>query len=62
MLWMYVMEQPTKWEDYLHLLQFAYNKNYQASTKISPFEALYGRKCNTPTSWNNPVDRVVRGP
>ena len=25
MLHMYVMEKPTKWEDYLHLVEFAYN-------------------------------------
>jgi hypothetical protein len=23
---------------------------------MSPFEALYGRKCNTPVSWDNPTD------
>jgi hypothetical protein len=23
------------------------------------FEALYGRKCNTSTSWDNPIDIVV---
>ena len=26
-----------------------------------PFEALYGRKCNTPISWDNPADRAVVG-
>jgi hypothetical protein len=26
-----------------------------------PFESLYGRKCNTPVSWNNPTDRTVVG-
>ena len=25
MLHMYVMDKPTKWEDYLHLVEFAYN-------------------------------------
>jgi len=28
---------------------------------MSPFEALYGRKCNTPVSWDNPIDLVVVG-
>jgi hypothetical protein len=28
---------------------------------MSPFEANYGRKCNTPVSWDNPVDREVVG-
>jgi hypothetical protein len=44
MLRMYVMEKPSKWEDYLHLVEFSYNNGYQASLKMSPFEALYGRK------------------
>ena len=29
---------------------------------MSPFEILYGRKCNTPISWRNPVDRLMLGP
>ena len=62
MLRMYVMDKPSKWEDYLHLVEFAYNNGYQASLKMRPFEALYGRKCNTPMSWDNPADRVVLGP
>jgi hypothetical protein len=28
---------------------------------MSPFEALYGKKCNTPVSWDNPTDRIVVG-
>jgi hypothetical protein len=44
MLRMYVMDKPSKWEDYLHLVEFAYNNGYQASLKMSPFEALYRRK------------------
>jgi hypothetical protein len=62
MLCMYVREKPTKWEDYLHLVEFAYNNGYQASTKMSPFEILYGRKCTTPVSWDNLVDRLMVGP
>jgi hypothetical protein len=31
MLRMYVMEKPSKWEDYLHLVEFSYNNEYQAS-------------------------------
>jgi hypothetical protein len=50
MLRKYVMEKPSKWEDYLHLVEFSYNNRYQASLKMIPFEALYGKKCNTPVS------------
>jgi hypothetical protein len=59
---MYVMDKPSRWEDYLHLVEFAYNNGYHTSLKMSPFEALYGRKCNTPVSWDNPADRAVIGP
>jgi hypothetical protein len=59
---MYVMDRPSKWEDYLHLVEFAYNNGYQESLKMSPFEALYGRKCNTLVSWDNPVDKEMVGP
>jgi hypothetical protein len=50
MLRMYVMDKPSKWKDYLHLVEFVYNNGYHASLKMSPFEALYGRRCNTPMS------------
>jgi hypothetical protein len=50
MLRMYVMDKPSKWNDYLHWVEFAYNNGYQASLKMIPFEALYGRKFYTPVS------------
>jgi hypothetical protein len=50
MLRMYVMDKPSKWEEYLHLVDFDYNNGYQTSLKMSPLEALYGRRCNTPVS------------
>jgi hypothetical protein len=28
---------------------------------MSPFEVLYGRKCTTPISWDNLVDRIMVG-
>ena len=62
MLRIYVTEKPTKWEDYLHLVEFAYNNGYRASAKMSPFEILYGKKCTTPISWDSPVDRLLIGP
>ena len=53
---MYVMNNPTRWEDYLHLAKFVYKNSYQDSTKMSPFEVLYGQKCRTPVTWESPVD------
>eukprot|EP00253_Pinus_taeda_P030099 PITA_30099 len=62
MLRAYVMQQPTRWEDYLHLVEFAYNNGYHTSTQMSPFEVLYGRKCRTPASWGAPEDKLSLGP
>jgi transposase InsO family protein len=44
MLKMYVMDKPSKWEYYLHLVEFTYNNGYQYSLNTSPFKSLYGRK------------------
>eukprot|EP00253_Pinus_taeda_P020519 PITA_20519 len=57
-----VMMKPTQWEEYLHLVEFAYNNGYHSSTQLSPFEVLYGRKCRTPSSWGGPEDRSRIGP
>ena len=54
MLCMYVMDKTTKWEYYLHLVYFAYNNGHQESLGMSPYEALYGRRCRTPVTWYNP--------
>ena len=62
MLHVYVMDKPTKWEDYLHLVEFAYNNGQQESLGMSLYEALYGRRCRTPVTWDNPMNRVVLGP
>ena len=55
------MDKPTKWEDYLHLVEFAYKNGKQASLGMSPYKYLYGRRCRTPVTWDNPVNMVVLG-
>ena len=62
MLQMYVMNNPTKWEDYLHLEEFTYNNGYHTSSKMSPFGVLYGRKCRTPVTCDSPVGQLELGP
>ena len=39
--------------------EFSYNNSYQASIKMSPFEALYGRKCQTPLMWSNVGEKTL---
>ena len=46
----------------LALAEFSYNNSYQASLKMAPFEALYGRRCRTPLSWSQVRERVIFGP
>jgi transposase InsO family protein len=41
--------------------EFSYNNSYQASLKMSPFEALYGRKCRTPLYWDQTGERQLFG-
>jgi hypothetical protein len=38
-----------------------YNNNYQASLKIAPFKALYGRRCRTPLNWSQTGEREIFG-
>jgi len=61
MLRMHVMHHPKKWEEYLHIVEFSYNNGYQESLKMSPFEALYRRKCNIPISWDKPLEIITLG-
>ena len=42
MLKMYIMDRQNKWEEFLHLVEFAYNKSYHSSIGMAPFQALYG--------------------
>ena len=42
------MERPTKWEDYFHLVEFAYNNGYQASAKTRPIQNLVWEKSVLP--------------
>ena len=50
------------WDEQLPLVEFSYNNSYQTSLKMAPFEALYGRRCRTPLSWDEVGDRQLFGP
>ena len=57
-----VMEFKGSWDTHLALMEFAYNNSYQASIEMTPFEALYGRKCRTPVCWDEVGERRLVGP
>nr|GFC70821.1 retrotransposable element Tf2 [Tanacetum cinerariifolium] len=50
------------WDDYICLVEFAYNNSWHASIKCDPFEMLYGRKCRASICWNQVGERVIEGP
>ena len=56
------LEWSGNWDDYLCLVEFAYNNSWQASIGMAPFEALYGRKCRAPTCWNEVGEKTIEGP
>jgi hypothetical protein len=41
------LQYGTSWDKSLPCTDFSYNNNHQKSLKMTPFEALYGRKCRT---------------
>jgi hypothetical protein len=49
------------WDKNLPYADFSYNNSYQTSLKISPFKALYGRKCRTPPYWDQTGERQFFG-
>ncbi|WMV24810.1 hypothetical protein MTR67_018195 [Solanum verrucosum] len=46
-----VIDFKGNWEDYMSLVEFAYNNNYHSSIDKYPIEALYGRRCRYPIGW-----------
>ena len=57
-----MLEFKGSWDRYLPLMEFAYNKSYQSSIEMAPYEALYGRKCRTPLCWDEVGERKLLGP
>nr|GEY99027.1 DNA/RNA polymerases superfamily protein [Tanacetum cinerariifolium] len=56
------LEWTGNWDEYLCLVEFAYNNSWHASIKAAPFELLYGRKCRVPICWNEVGERLIEGP
>ena len=57
-----VLTYDKDWEKSPSFAEFSYNNSYQASLKMAPFEALYGRKCRTPLMWSEVGERSLFGP
>ena len=46
-----VIDFKGNWDDHIPLTKFAYNNNYHSSIQMSPYKALYGRRCRSPIEW-----------
>ena len=57
-----VLDWQGSWEDHLPLVEFAYNNSYQSTIGMTPFEALYGRPCRSPSCWLDNKYPVIVGP
>ena len=57
-----VLDHKSSWEEYFPLVEFAYNNNYQVSTQMAPYEALYGRPCRLPICWTEVGESSITGP
>ena len=57
-----VLDHKGSWEEHLPLVEFAYNKSYQASIQMAPYEALYGRPCRSPLCWTEVGESSITGP
>ncbi|KAG8494020.1 hypothetical protein CXB51_011389 [Gossypium anomalum] len=57
-----IIDFESGWECYLPLAEFVYNNSYQSSIQMTPYEALYGRRCRSPVCWMELNERKVVGP
>ncbi|WMV50450.1 hypothetical protein MTR67_043835 [Solanum verrucosum] len=46
-----VIDFKGNWDDHLPLIEFAYNNSYHSNIQMTPYEALYGRRCRSPIGW-----------
>ena len=43
------------------LVEFHYNNNFRTSIGMTPYEALYGRKCRSSICWDDVSERKLLG-
>ena len=55
--WQILIDFMGIWDDYLPLIEFAYNNSYHSNIQMAPYEALYRSICRSPilvwSRWNN---------
>jgi len=61
MLRLCILDFKGMWIKYLALVEFAYNNSFQATIGMTPYEALYGRKCRSPLYWDEVGEKYLIG-
>lgn len=56
------MDKLTKWENYLSLVEFAYNNRQHVALGVIPFDVMYGRKYKTSIHCDGLINRIIIGP
>ena len=56
------LDEMGSWDVVLPLVEFTYNNSFHASIGMAPYEALYGRKCQTPLCWYKDGESMMVGP
>ena len=39
------------WDQFFPLVEFSNNNSYHLNIEMEPFEAFYGRRCQSPVGW-----------
>ena len=56
-----VLDLKGSWDENLPVVEFTYNNSYHASIQMAPYEALYGRSCQSPLYWTEEGERPSTG-
>ena len=57
-----VIDYKGNWDEHLPLIEFAYNNSHHASIGMTPYEALYGRRCRSPIGGYEVGEATLIGP
>ena len=57
-----VLDHKGSLEEHFPLVEFAYNNSYQASIRMAPYEAFYGRPYRTPICWIEVGESSIMSP